>query len=130
MSLNAKSIAQVISNIKVAYISKQKYAKVRCTKSVIKVLIFLKKKKIIIGYRRLNKNFLIIFLRYNNFVPQIQKIKFLQKSRRTSNISHKEVCKIKNDKSSYVLTTKQGLFDLDTLFKLKKGGTKLFEIVI
>ena len=129
MNLNLHLLNQMFSNMKVSYISKQKYSTIKLNKGVIKVLIFLKKNGYIISfYKNKKTKKIIIFLKYANYSPQILNIKVLLKKNKLSYISLYKMIKTLDKSKNYVLSTKKGLLFLEEAIYYRLGGFILFEI--
>ena len=129
MNLNLTVLNQLFANLKVSYISKQKYSTIKSNKGLLKVLRFLKNRGYIISFFKNKKtNKIIIFLKYDNFTPYILRIKVVLKKNKLSYISLYKMIKKLDKSKNYVLSTKKGLLFLEEAIYHKIGGFILFEI--
>ena len=89
MNLNLKLLNQLLANIKGNYIAKNKYARLKYNKGILKILYFLKVHGYILNYRILfDKKRIQVYLKYKNSIPFITEIIHYSKP---SNISIKYI---------------------------------------
>jgi small subunit ribosomal protein S8 len=84
----------------------------------------------IIGYKqsKTNKNFIKIFLKYNNKRPAINNIKLITKPSKRVFYSIKQIWKIDSNKNFIIFSTNKGLKTINSCKKLKIGGEPLIII--
>lgn len=129
MSLNIKLLNNLLANIKVNYIAKNKYSKIKYNKNLLYLLHFLKKEGYIISYK-LNKKVknIYIYLKYFKSKPLFTQIKFYSKPSSIYLVNNKSLKKIAKRNSFIIISTKKGLMFAKEASKRGYGGILLFEI--
>jgi len=126
-------LTNMIANIKGGYQNKIDIIRIQKSNFCIDILDLLYKEGYILGYKMdpLNKNKIIVFLKYIVNTPAISHIEFIstQGRRSYSRISLLwQTKKLNQEKITYVLSTTSGLMTDKEALKRRLGGELLFKI--
>lgn len=128
-----KYLAQMISNIKVGLLSRSKFVVCKRTKLILECLNVIYELGFISGFSILNKNLVIIYLKYVNNKPAINFISFSSVKQKSylkkKNFSVFALNKNFNFNFTYLIcSTSRGVLTSPELVLKNLGGLFLFKI--
>lgn len=84
----------------------------------------------ILGYKisKNNPSMIVVYLKYNNNLPSINKIKIISKSSLRVYYSVKQLWKLKENQGLIILSTTQGLLSINSCKKFGIGGEPILII--
>lgn len=125
-----KKFWDFVSVIKNGQLANKLTVKYMKKKNCEKLLNILWDEGYILGYRtsKTNQSVMIVYLKYNNNLPSINKIKIISKSSLKIHYSVKQLWKLKENQSLTILSTNKGLLSLNSCKKLGIGGEPILTV--
>jgi len=125
-----KKFWDFVSIINNGQLSKKLTVKFKKKKSCERLLNILWDEGYILGYKisKNNPSMIVVYLKYNNNLPSINKIKIISKSSLRVYYSVKQLWKLKENQGLIILSTTQGLLSINSCKKFGIGGEPILII--
>lgn len=119
-----KKFWNFVSIINNGQLSKKLTVKFKKKKSCERLLNILWDEGYILGYKTLknNSSIIVVYLKYNNNLPSISKIRIISKSSLRVYYSIKQLWKLKENQGLIILSTTKGLLSVNSCKKFGIGG--------
>lgn len=103
---------------------------VKFTKKNLALLHFLWNENLIAGYKptKITEKSIKIFLKYQNKIPVISKVKILSKPGNLIYLKARQIWKVKSNLGVFIINTTKGLLTTNLCKKYNLGGEPLFLI--
>lgn len=119
-----KKFWNFVSIINNGQLSKKLTVKFKKKKSCERLLNILWDEGYILGYKtsKNNSSIIVVYLKYNNNLPSISKIRIISKSSLRVYYSVKQLWKLKENQGLIILSTTKGLLSVNSCKKFGIGG--------